>query len=515
MPKNSKITIAKNIRVDRDYINVCDADMLTAVNSNAVASASNYSFIRKNRSVKVSFTYAQCVQCNYMAFQNPDYSNRWFFAWIDNIEYIGENTCQIDFTIDHFSTWWSSLNKTSVFVEREHVASDSYGLHTLPEPVKPDMMISQGVVQRFFSSFQVSVFWLPAQINTTNFMYIDIDGVYSPVNINVYPCSVAGLGRLASDLSNTGGELSNANIIAVNLIPTAFFDDLPSDFHFHGSHTSVTITNNMPKPVNLNGYVPVNNKCLMYPYTYLSADNGTNEKIYKYEKFSTIATGAVLNIAAAPQPNGAAAIYPFNYDGITGANVAESLTLGDLPMVPYLTDSYAAWLAQKSSAAQMQGVMSTLTGALAGGLHGGIPGALIGGGLGVAGAFSNYQAQQEYARNENDRVIGTNNMNMDMFKGLLGFTICQKCCKADDAERIDRFFSQYGYNISMVKVPNYTGRQYWNYVKINGSAGYGALPEESRVIINNALNKGITIWHSHNNIGNYFIGGTKMQNPII
>ena len=347
MPKNSKITIAKNIRVDRDYINVCDADMLAAVNSNAVASASNYSFIRKNRSIKVSFTYAQCVQCNYMAFQNPDYSNRWFFAWIDNIEYIGENTCQIDFTIDHFSTWWSALNKTSVFTEREHVASDSYGLHTLPEPVKPDMMISQGVVQRFFSNYRIAVFWLPAQINNSNFHYIDIDGVYSPHNLNVYPCTLGGIGALNNDLSNTGGELSNANIIAINLIPTAFFDSLPeySPYWFYGAHNAVTIVNNMPKPVNLNGYIPVNNKCLMYPYTYIVADNGTNEKIYKYEKFSNIAQGATLNISAAPQPNGTASLYPFNYDGITGANVAESLTLGDLPMVPFMTDSYAAWLA--------------------------------------------------------------------------------------------------------------------------------------------------------------------------
>lgn len=515
MPKNNKITIARNIRMDRDYINVCDADILSVVNSNAVATATNYSFIRKNRRLKVAFTYAQAIQCNYMAFQNPDYANKWFFAWIDNIEYVGENTVEIEFTIDHFSTWWSSLTKQSVFVDREHVNSDGFGEHTLPEPVNPGTMISQNVVQRFFTSYQVAVFWLPAQINTSNFRYVDIDGLYSPVNINVYPCSVAGLGRLASDLSNTGGELATANIIAVNLIPTDFFDSLPSDFHFYGSHNSVTISNVMPKPTNLNGYVPVNNKCFMHPYTYLIADNGTNEKIYKYEKFANINNGAALNIAAFPEPNGACSIYPFNYDGITGANVAESLTLGDLPMIPYLTDAYAAWLAQKSSATQMQGVMSTLTGILAGGLHGGIPGALIGGGLGAAGAVTNYQVQEETARNEKDRVIGTNNISVDVVKGFLGFTLAQKSCIADDAERIDRFFSQYGYNVSICKTPNYTGRQYWNYVKINGIVGYGAIPEESRIIINSAVNKGLTIWHSHNNIGNYFIGGTKMQNPII
>lgn len=513
MPKNSKIYIASDIGVDRDYINVTDDNMLTVVQNHMIASANNYSFIRRNRSLKVNFTYAQCVQCNYMAFQNPDYSNKWFFAWIDNIEYVGENTVEIEFTIDQWSTWYSSLVKQSVFVEREHVNSDAYGTHTLPEPVKPDHMISQGVVQRYYDSFYLAVYWLPTQISSQNYnLYALDDRYFSPVNIYIYPASSAGVLVLQSDLI-TGGALANTNILAINLIPAAFLDDTTSK-EYSGRHNTVTQANNMPRPANLNGYVPVNNKCLIYPYTYLTVNNGNTEKVYRYEKFTNIAQGAAVNIVGGPVPNGAVAIYPFNYDGISGANVAESLTLGDLPMLPFAIDSYAAWLAQKSSSTVMQGIMSTLTGALAGGLKAGPMGAAIGGAGGAIGGIVNYMIQNESARNENDRVIGTSNIDIDMIKGMMGFTLAQKCCVADDAERIDRFFSQYGYNISMTKEPNYTGRDYWNYVKINGSAGYGSMPEEARNTINRILNKGTTIWHSHSYLGNYFVGGQKMQNPI-
>ena len=116
--KISKIILAANIKVDRDYIHVCDANMLDVVNNHAVVSANNYSFIRRNRSLKVHFNYSQILTCNYMAFQNTDYSNKWFFAWIDNIEYVDDNCVEISFTVDQFSTWWSSISKIPVFVER-------------------------------------------------------------------------------------------------------------------------------------------------------------------------------------------------------------------------------------------------------------------------------------------------------------------------------------------------------------------------------------------------------------
>ena len=158
---------------------------------------------------------------------------------------------------------------------------------------------------------------------------------------------------------------------------------------------------------------------------------------------------------------------------------------------------------------------ATLTGALAGGMKGGWVGAAVGAGAGLVGGITNYVAQEESARAERDSVIGTNNADLDMVNSLLGYSFSQKCCIADDAERIDRFFSQFGYNVSTVKVPNYNGRSHWNYVKINGNAGYGNMPEDARSVLNNILNKGVTIWHNEANLGNYFIGGTKMENPIV
>ena len=70
---------------------------------------------------------------------------------------------------------------------------------------------------------------------------------------------------------------------------------------------------------------------------------------------------------------------------------------------------------------------------------------------------------------------------------------------------IDDYFTRYGYKINRVKVPNITGRRYWNYVEIGSTEeiGYGDVPSKFMDIINNACRKGVTIWHNHENIGNY------------
>ena len=68
-----------------------------------------------------------------MAFQNPDYSNKWFFAFIDKIEFVSNKNCRIYFTIDEMSTWWDYWWYQNCFVEREHVSNDTFGLHTIDE----------------------------------------------------------------------------------------------------------------------------------------------------------------------------------------------------------------------------------------------------------------------------------------------------------------------------------------------------------------------------------------------
>lgn len=64
-----------------------------------------------------------------------------------------------------------------------------------------------------------------------------------------------------------------------------------------------------------------------------------------------------------------------------------------------------------------------------------------------------------------------------------------------------------GYATNRVKLPNITGRQNFNYVEIGQAEeiGYGEVPSIFMNNINNACRRGVTIWHNHDNLGNYNI----------
>ena len=94
-------------------------------------------------------------------------------------------------------------------------------------------------------------------------------------------------------------------------------------------------------------------------------------------------------------------------------------------------------------------------------------------------------------------------------------TFYKMSVRSEYARIIDDWFSRFGYKINRVKLPNQVGRTYWNFVKIGSgeSIGYStnqtrSVPASSMEIINTIYRNGVTIWHSHSNIGNYSLNNT-------
>ena len=77
----------------------------------------------------------------------------WVYCFIDNIKYINNNTYEVYFTIDVFTTFqfgiaWST---TPQFIERMHVSNDGVGVHNLDEG-----LVRRKVCLSFFHSSSCS-----------------------------------------------------------------------------------------------------------------------------------------------------------------------------------------------------------------------------------------------------------------------------------------------------------------------------------------------------------------------
>ena len=543
--QNSQIIICKNIKLDKSYkdvLNYTEGQMLALCRANAVATDSSYSFIRSEKGViKTSFSYNDALKCNYMAFQNPDYSNKWFFAFIDDVEYANDGTAKIYYTIDEYSTWFDYWNPEPCFVEREHVSDDTFGLHTINEGLDfGDYIVSSyGLIESSTFSYTkmhvcIGVSWLPD--NTPSLYTTDrmIGGVFS----GTYYLVFKGIGDAAKFIKAYAKLGHVADIQCLYMIPeilaaitssttwnTAELGD-ETDINFitlHGSTGAIIINDNISisRPTTIGSYTPKNNKVLCYPYNCLTISNNSGSMAeYRYEDF--INNSPLFSLVGLQAPSCPMFIYPKNYkkDDTSSSGYVWGLPLAKIPQGSWNADMYTNWMTQNGVNILGMRIDAPTSHAIGGSIEALIGGATksfegVGSGFGkMLGAVTeNYRASMIPNQIGGQTTIGDVTFAYDK----LAPSYYKMQIREEYARIIDDWFSRFGYKINRVKLPNQVGRTYWNFVKIGASESIGystnqerSVPAASMEIINTIYRNGTTIWHDHANIGNY-----SLNNSII
>ena len=534
MARTSKIYLCKDINVDNEYTNVLNYTVqqmldLCTDNTHLVASASNYSFIRETENtISVGFTYGQCLQSNYIAFQNSDYSNKWFFAWIRDVKYVSDATTQITFEVDAWSTWFNDLTITNSFVIREHVNSDGYGEHTIPEGLETGEyvnMISTNWGTNLSSHIVMGTLVDPndgeSSVGSGNY-----GGITSGVKYYIF--------HYDNDLSNALTRIANKgnsdSIVSLFYCPDWITGYANADWNSNGidevpNTSSATQGNAIGIPLRLTqigNYTPKNKKLFTYPYVaYVISNNSGSSVEYHLEDFHDDGTHmAKCNVYGTCCPGASIRLIPENYKKATNLadinNNEYGLTAGKFPIASYQNDAYTNWLTQNSvnigigTVGSIVAIGGTAMAMATGGLSL-IPGAvaIASGSLGIANQMSSIY---QHSFNPVHAEGNTNSGDVTYSAGFLGFSSYTMTIKEEYAKSIDEYFTRFGYKVNRLKTPNITGRQYWNFIQIGDGEelGKGAVPTKYIDIINQVSRKGVTIWHNHANIGNY-----NLNNSIV
>lgn len=145
------VKILKGIELDRDLENTYRFSSLSAQQNFFSARTKHIlgnepmaglRYIRTGEdSIKVELKTAALYDCNYLMFQNTGYKDksgrsRWFYAFIDRVDYVNEETSEIFYTIDPMQTWLFDYKFADCMVEREHVRDDGIGKNVISEPVE-------------------------------------------------------------------------------------------------------------------------------------------------------------------------------------------------------------------------------------------------------------------------------------------------------------------------------------------------------------------------------------------
>lgn len=527
MARNSELILCSNIRLDRAYSNVIDyseSDMLSLCRTNKIAGDSNYSFIRNESRLVTSIPYGTALQGNYIAFQNPDYSNKWFFGFVDDVKYVNDNSTEIYYTIDQFSTWFRDLTLNDCLVVREHTNDDTIGKNTISEDLNVGEVIAESTDTYGFEPSDVPL--APA-----NNYYICIISTHDPatnkdfngaqlINGSIFGYQAFffdGENNCKNFIGKTNSQGKADSILALfmfpkTIIPATDLSDVNDTYDLASytfkrfspvstdtAHKSVDFTKAITKTTSFTGLTGIkNNKCYCYPYNYLMITNNVgNKNILRYENFSD--TNANFSIQCSFSIGGSIRCVPTNYKGIA-ENIDESIPLAKFPTGSWSSDAFTNWLTENAVNIPTQ-LLTTGLGLVTGSAP--VVMATAGQTASLIGQFYSASLLPSIEGGQN-----TADVNYSSSDNVFKFVHMR--AKDEYMRIIDDYFTTYGYKTLRNKIPNITGRTYWNYVEIgqNESIGHGSIPADALSTINDAFHTGVTIWHNHGNIGNYELSNT-------
>ena len=466
----------------------------------------NYTYQRVNKGrLRIDGKADNYYDCNYMMFQNTSFGDKWFYAFINSVEYINNETTEIEFEIDVIQTWLFDAHVEECFIERQHSLSDGIGENIVPEtlntgeyvfntyePVMPmtDMCVCLAIVD--------------VDGESSGTLY---DGVYGGAELYVYD---------STDVSGIDDKIQEYvqkpdSIISMYMFPKFLIGSIPSTHIlpygangriFNQQLTAVT------KNDTLDGYLPKNAKMYTYPYNFYHVDNASGSDLaLRYEFFDNLRP--VLQIAGTVTQPVCVTLRPASYKGMTSYSElggfttlnTEVIQLNSYPMCSWNVDAYKAWVAQNSLPIALNTISQVGQMGIASAYSVDPKASIISGSIGMV---ANLLGQFYQASIQADISKGNyNNGGVNMAIGKQQFYGGRCSVSYQYAKMIDDFFSMYGYAVKSIGRINTHARPHWNYVKTVGCVLSGSVPSDDTRKIVSIYDRGITFWRNGLEVGNY------------
>lgn len=562
---NSIIQLFQGINLDNRYMHTIYFSSISEQDSwfaNRVTIAFQaQSYVRYTRNqVKIQCDVTSILGCSYMRFLNDRAGDKWFYAFINNVEYVNENTALVTYEIDVMQTWFFQGGSVKpCMVLREHVNDDRFGVNLEEEPIGSTEYDSD-----FLASFD-------SMFSGENNIVIQSTGRPQLAGNTVLQGLYDGT-RYWTHKAEYGVDPTSSDSKTYGEVITEYLDDLLGNWDAGEQSQDVIDMYTVPSPIaeqditsfsefaldmtrpsTFDNYTPKNNKLFMYPFSYLfCTTHNSASSMYRWEYFD--GTNIEFKGMGTPLGGGQVIAYPRAYNG-QEENMDSAIAITDFPKNAFVFDAYQAWIASggktkvenakeivdmRGFASEVSALSGLITGSsnsgnLGTGLATGASNATIGGALNIAGTVLNavssaYNTTANYqealnkinyewkdARYKPNIAVGKPTPSLAMGARYLNYYFYHVHVRDDEAKRLDDFLSAYGYAVNRIKTPNLTGRQYWNFVQTKNCVIDGAMPASSKEAIGRIFDGGITFWHNGDQVGNYrqSVTNDTVNNPIV
>lgn len=520
----STITLCKTM-LENDYKNTINFNTLEAQTTyfNSLTNVvdvgnDDYTYVRKDNVINVSLPYDQIVNYNYLYYTNTGFTTKRYYCFITGMRYVNENLTEISIETDVIQTWMFDIEYKKCYVEREHVANDTIGVHTIPEGLETGEYIINGTDYMMYDTNTYVVISTSSVYNTP--FSTPSSTTYNNVFSGDYKYTFSTKSEARNFLKIYDKCGQNAAINSVFMIPgtlynklqttddSVTYDGVTCNYKLISGTSATMIEQQKTIAINttINGYSPHNNKLFVFPYNYLELDNNNGgSAVYYYEQF--VNHSPSFQTAGALTPGCSIMCYPLNYNLINDDHIStpgmlysysNGLPAGKYPIGSWNTDVYTNWLTQTAVNRNVGLIGNTIKS-----IGSAFTGNVLGAAEGVGGIFQTAAEvyQHTLIPDETRGNINSGDVTFAMLQTMFAFK--KKSIKQEYAKVIDGYFDMYGYKVNSLKTPQFTSRRYWNYIKTIDSNMEGDIPQQDLNKIRSIFDTGITFWHDTTHLMDY------------
>ena len=537
---NTRVLLLTGVPLDETYEHTLYFDNITA-QTNYFMGQRKYEFTpqtyqRKGIGVMtVQRKVEDLYDCGYLMFQNTSFGNKWFYAFVLDVEYVNNITTRVYYQIDYLQTWWFDITIHQCWVEREHIAVDTIGANLQDEGFELGELQTLRTANVYSDDLYVCVAsTVGGELYTTYGNKFDRiitpDNDYAECSINACYLYCFAINKkvdneLVLDFLFTYLEEHDQleSVVSCFVLPSSMVNTMTAGGRPRTS-TGFADTFSISRQVK-------NNKLLQYPFNILEVtDNAGTSAVFRPELFDSSQIPQ-FSFGVTISPTAEVFALPELYNGVGANDVVGQLDYAvigkSLPQIPFSTDSYKVWVAQNSTwfgsnrvegsetlSPQMMAKAGSdiLHAAGAGAVAGSVVpvvGTALGAASGALGALTKniINVYDSFRRNDKAKLLpdkynsGTGATNIQLEN--VGLSLIHKSVNPDYAKRIDDFFEMFGYKTNDLKIPNTHSRPHWNYVKTTVANITGNIPSTDIQNIKAIFNNGITFWKNPSEVGNY------------
>lgn len=490
----------------------------------------NFQYIKKNNTIVVDGEVDLLYNCNYIMYQNNNFTNKWFYAFIDRIEWASNSSVRLYVSTDVIQTWFFDITYYDSYVDRCHSDTDVAGDNIVPEdfsvgnPGGYQVAGSTDLAPDGIALFATATYAGESRTGSVN------SGIYSGgQNLVDFHIDNPGVGSILDSYVKNGTATA---VIKLQQYP----------YKLKNGPMAVSFSK---YPSSISGYTPKNNKmlssafvtCFMSMYgqetdfnPVFITDSKVNIKVSADQTSGTISAfvenysdGSISTIsmfASIPESGWSYNQYKNDYNLHSGSNamyVQRSVAQRTADYVSAGTNTAASVLDTAGSIFRTGVSLVGATGVPALGLSRaleniGSTARSFGEANQALTALNSFAGgydsiSQDLATiSENYNAPATGGMSASngyIATGKTMFSYGYKVLPRDIVERCDKFLTVYGYKQSEYRAINLHARASWTYIKTNGLNASGNFPDDDMNIIKRAFNNGIFFWVYTATYGNF------------